>query len=45
VIGGELDVLVGFGLTILAGLITGIICMWSVIRVKKGEKNEKGLDN
>jgi len=31
--------LVIFGLTILAGLVTGIICMWSVIRVKKGDKN------
>ena len=34
--GWELETLVGFGMTILAGLMTGIICMWSVIRIGKG---------
>ena len=38
----ELQLVIGFGGTILAGLITGVACMWSVIKINKGERGEKG---
>ena len=44
--GGELETLIRFGLTILAGSVMGVICVWSIIRIGKGERDDrKSLDD
>ena len=37
---GELETLIRFGLTILAGSVMGIICAWSIIKIGKGEGDD-----